>query len=77
MINFKNYSNNEEENKDFVIPAKVQSIAVSYDEGRLYIYINDVEVYENIDAGVSFHVEISGETDKTLYPKVGYYDTLF
>lgn len=57
---FEDYSflSSDDEKQQVSLPEKLKNIQVSYDGGRLYLYINDVEVYTNLGAGNDFSVTI-------------------
>ena len=59
MIEYRNFDTTEKSKIDFNMPEKVKSINVTYDGGRLYIYINGVEVYGDVSAGIDFDVNIT------------------
>lgn len=58
MIEYQHYETGWKQKIDFEMPEKVKSINVTYDGGRFYIYINGVEAYGNVMAGIDFNVDI-------------------
>lgn len=60
MIEYQDFARREKRQKiDFNMPEKVKSINVTYDGGRLNIYINGVEAYGDMAAGDDFDVDIT------------------
>ena len=59
MIEYQDYADGIKKKIDFSMPEKVKSITVTYDGGRLNIYINGSEVYGSMTAGIDFNVDIT------------------
>lgn len=59
MIEYQDFVDGRKKKIDFSMPEKVKSINVTYDGGRLNIYINDAEVYGDMTAGIDFNVDIT------------------
>ncbi len=59
MITFRSYNYGEEISKEYKIPAKVENISISYDGGRLHVWIGDEEILSVMNAGNDFNVTIN------------------
>ena len=70
MVEFENYREQGDSSSVFTMPEKVNSISVNYDGGRLSIYINGKEAYQNSCAGDDFSVELYQEV---FYEAANYY----
>lgn len=60
MIIFQSYDTGEDISKEhYNIPDKVENISISYDGGRLHVWIGNEEVLSTMMAGNDFNVTIN------------------
>jgi len=59
MIEHTDYDTGKVINVDYKLPDNIQNISFSYDGGRLYISINNKEIYKNFSATRDCCVEIT------------------
>lgn len=58
MINVEDWENHNLVELDYNLPPNVDKIGISYDRGRLYVYINEEEVYVNLGGMCDFSVTL-------------------
>lgn len=60
MINVSDYAGHSEPefNEEYTLPEKIDRISFSYDGGRVSVYINGVEVFENNCMSSDFEIEL-------------------
>lgn len=62
MINFTDFDRlTEQRDEEYTLPDKVEVIEVMYDRGRLSIYINKEEVFEDYSGASDFSALITNK----------------